>query len=57
MKHPIVIERNDDKEEFIHLGKGMYRTLWGIKMGSISKIPLKAFEESKFTFYYKKNKK
>lgn len=51
-KHPILIERKDDKEEFIHLGKGMYRALWGVKNGSISKTPLEAFDEDKFIFYY-----
>ena len=51
-KHPIIIVRNDDKEEFIHLGNGMYRTKWGILNNSISNTPLKAFDKSKFTFYY-----
>lgn len=57
MKKPIVIERKDDKEEFIHIGNGMYRALWGIKMGSISEIPLEAFSEDKFNFYYRQSAK
>ena len=52
MKIPILIERKDDKEDFIHLGKGMYRTTWGVKNKSISRIPLDAFEESNFNFYF-----
>ncbi len=44
----------DDKEEFIHLGEGLYRTKWGIVNNSIHKTPLEAFDKSKFTFYYGK---
>lgn len=51
-KYPIIIIRNDDKEEFIHLGNGNYKTKWGILNNSISTTPLKAFNKSKFTFYY-----
>lgn len=53
MKNPILIERKDDKEDFVHIGKGIYRAVWGVKNNSISKIPLSAFEEHKFNFYYK----
>lgn len=49
---PIVIERKDDKEIFVHLGDGMYRTLWGVMSKSISKHPLEAFSEELFNFYY-----
>ena len=52
LKNPIIIVRNDDKEEFIHLSNGMYRTKWGILNNSISKTPLEAFDKTKFTFYY-----
>lgn len=57
MKKPIVIERKDDKEPFIHLGKGIYRALYAIKNGSVSKTPLEAFDEKYFNFYYKSPKK
>ena len=50
--NPVIIVRNDDKEEFIHLRNGMYRTKWGILNNSISTTPLEAFDKSKFTFYY-----
>jgi hypothetical protein len=50
--YPIIIIRNDDKEEFIHLSNGFYRTKWGILNNSISKTPLEAFDKTKFTFYY-----
>jgi hypothetical protein len=49
--HPVIIVRNDDKEEFIHLSNGMYRTKWGIINNSISTTPLEAFDKAKFTFY------
>ena len=52
LSNPIIIVRNDDKEKFIHLSNGMYRTEWGILNNSISKTPLEAFDKSKFTFYY-----
>lgn len=51
-KYPVLIVRQDDNEEFIHIGKGLYRTLWGIKNGSIAKTPLDAFSKGSFTFYY-----
>ena len=54
LEYPILIIRNDDKEEFIHLGEGLYRTKWGIVNNSIHKTPLEAFDKSKFTFYYGK---
>jgi hypothetical protein len=44
-EYPIIIIRNDDKEEFIHLSNGFYRTKWGILNNSISK--------TKFTFLIK----
>jgi hypothetical protein len=50
--YPVIIVRNDDKEEFIHLSNGMYRTKWGILHDSISSTPLESFDKSKFTFYY-----
>ncbi len=50
--YPIIIVRNDDKEEFIHLSNGFYRTKWGILNNSISKTPLESFDKTKFTFYY-----
>jgi hypothetical protein len=50
--HPILIVRNDDKEEFIHLKNGMYRSKWGIMNNSVSETPLKVFDKSLFTFYY-----
>jgi hypothetical protein len=52
MKYPILIIRKDDKEEFIHLGNGEYRTKWGIMAGSTSKTPFIYFDELLFTFYY-----
>jgi hypothetical protein len=52
LSNPVIIVRNDDKEKFIHLSNGMYRTEWGILNNSISTTPLKAFDKSKFTFYY-----
>ena len=52
IENPVIIVRNDDKEEFIHLSNGMYRTKWGILNNSISKTPLEAFDKTKFTFYY-----
>lgn len=51
-EYPILIIRNDDCEEFIHLGNGLYRTKWGVLNMSISKTPLSAFDETKFRFYY-----
>jgi hypothetical protein len=54
LENPIIIVRNDDKEEFIHLSNGMYRTKWGILNNSIFSTPLEAFDKSKFTFYYEK---
>ena len=51
-EYPIIIIRNDDKEEFIHLSNGFYRTKWGVLNNSISKTPLEAFDKTKFTFYY-----
>ena len=56
MKKPIVIERKDDKEPFIHLGGGMYRALYGIKKNSNSETPLEAFDKTHFNFYYKSTK-
>ena len=53
MNYPVLIVRIDDKEEFIHLGEGMYRTKWGIMNGSISETPLAAFDLERFKFYYK----
>lgn len=53
MNYPVLIIRKDDKQIFIHLGEGMYRTEWGIVNGSISEIPYKAFNEEEFSFYYK----
>lgn len=52
-KYPRVIERKDDGESFIHIGKGMYKNLWGLKNNSITKIPLEAFDKSLFTFYFR----
>jgi hypothetical protein len=52
MEYPILIIRKDDNEEFIHLGNGLYRTKWGILNNSISKIPFKTFNSTKFKFYY-----
>ena len=52
LSNPVIVVRNDDKEEFIHLSNGMYRTKWGILNNSISTTPLEAFDKSKFTFYY-----
>lgn len=49
---PIVIERKDDKMIFVHLGDGMYKTLWGVINKSISRTPLEAFSEELFNFYY-----
>lgn len=54
MKYPVLIIRKDDNEEFIHLGKGMYRTKWGIINNSISETPFYSFDHTRFTFYYKK---
>jgi hypothetical protein len=54
VNHPILIIRNDDNEEFIHLGEGLYRTKWGILNNSIAETPLNSFDKSKFTFYYGK---
>jgi hypothetical protein len=54
LENPVIIVRNDDKEEFIHLSNGMYGNKWGILNNSISSIPLEAFDKSKFTFYYEK---
>ncbi len=51
-KYPLIVVRNDDKEEFIHLRNGIYRTKWGILNSSISEIPFKSFDETKFKFYY-----
>jgi len=51
MKKPILIERKDDGEQFIHLGKSVYR--WGIKNNSIHKIPLETFDTQFFSFFYK----
>jgi hypothetical protein len=52
IENPVIIVRNDDKEEFIHLSNGMYRSKWGVLNNSVSNIPLKAFDKTKFTFYY-----
>ena len=52
LKTPIIIVRDDDKELFIRLSNGMYRTQWGILNNSISKTPLESFNKSEFTFYY-----
>ena len=52
LSNPVIIVRNDDKEKFIHLSNGMYRTEWGILNNSISTTPLEAFDKEKFTFYY-----
>jgi hypothetical protein len=49
-KYPNIIIRLDDNEKFIHLGEGYYRTEWGNNNGSISKIPLHAFNKDKFKF-------
>lgn len=54
IQYPILIIRDNDKEEFIHLGQGLYRTKWGVLNNSIHKTPLEAFDKSKFTFYYEK---
>lgn len=54
MKYPVLIIRKDDNEEFIHLGKGMYRTKWGIINNSISETSLDSFDNTRFIFYYKK---
>jgi hypothetical protein len=51
-KFPVLIVRNDDNEDFIHLGKGFYRNKSTLKIGSMSKTPLEAFDKDKFTFYY-----
>lgn len=53
MNYPILIIRKDDGVEFIHLENGKYRTKWGIMNGSIGESPFTAFDDSKFTFYYK----
>lgn len=54
MKYPVLIIRKDDNEEFIHLGKGMYRTKWGIINNSISETSLDSFDNTRFIFYYRK---
>lgn len=50
---PILIERKDDKESFVYLGQGLYRTIWGLKNGSIQEIPFESFDENNFNFYYR----
>lgn len=54
MNYPPRIIRKDDKEVFIHLGNGYYRTEWGHENGSISKTPFSSFPKEKFNFNYKK---
>lgn len=50
--YPIIIVRKDDKQNFIHLGEGYYRTLWGCLNNSISETPLIAFSKELFDFIY-----
>lgn len=54
MKKPILIERKEDKHEYIHLGKGMYKSTWSIKNDDIREFPLEAFNNKLFTFYFAK---
>ena len=53
MNYPILIIRKDDKQEFIHLGNGNYRSKWAIMNGSIQETQFTSFDENKFIFYYK----
>jgi hypothetical protein len=53
MNYPILIIRNDDNVEFIHLGDGWYRSKWGLLNNSIEQVPFESFDEFNFKFYYK----
>ena len=50
--YPIIIVRKDDKVNFIHLGEGYYRSLWGCLNNSISETPLTSFSKDLFEFIY-----